>query len=106
MNIAPVNLLLPSPLTRSYRGGCSISYDNNCNETIYVNNSRRVGGICYNCRSKVYSQWLLKRCIRSRQKRIARKIQMKTSFLVMFRCMPVNTGGIGSGIAQTVNKFL
>lgn len=103
--IAPVNLLSPLPITRNYRALCSVKYDDNCEVSMYVNNNRRVGGICHNCRSKVYSQWVVKRCIRSRQKRL-KALQKKTSYLVMFRCMPDNTGGIGSGVAQTVNKFL
>lgn len=101
---AIVNLPQPIPLTRTYKAWCSISYAGCC-EIVYVNNTRRVGGICYNCRPKIYSQWILKRCIRSRQKRI-KLLQKKTSYLIMFRCMPDNTGGIGSGIAQTINKFL
>jgi len=102
--IALMNLP-PLPMTRSYRASCSVKYDDHCTKTIYVNNNRRVGGVCYNCRPKVYSQWVVKRCIRSRQKR--RKVfQKKTSYLIMFRCMPRNTGSINSGIAQTINKFL
>lgn len=103
---APINLLFPEPkMTRSYKAWCSVKYDG-CFYLAHVSNEKRVGGVCCNCIPKVRSQWLLKRCIRSQQKRIMRKNQRKTSFLVTFRCMPNNTGGIGSGIAQTINNFL